>query len=63
MKNYVKNWLTSTKIYLLVCAAAKHMGKLFPSLAPPINQVYPTAKEQAISVIELQGVGNETNTH
>jgi hypothetical protein len=57
MKKYAKNWISSTKVYILVCPAAKRFLKLFPYLAPPqINQVNLSAKELGIAIIELQNL-------
>ncbi len=61
MKKYAKNWISSTKIYLLVNDASKQIEKLYLFLNPPINQVIPCAKEEGISIIELRDMTKGNN--
>ena len=62
MKKFAKNWISSSRLYLLVCTLAEKMGNLFNTFLPAsaVNQVDPCAKEQRIFVIvELNEIRND----
>lgn len=61
MKKFAKNWISSTRLYMLVRGAAEKMRKQFNSFPPVVNQVDPCAKEQRISIIELREIKTEVN--
>ncbi len=61
MKKFAKNWISSTRLYMLVHGAAEKMRKQFNSFHPLVNQVKPCAKEQRISFIELREIKTEVN--
>ena len=63
MKKFAKNWISSSRLYLLVGTAAEKMGKLFNTFPAAVNQVDPCAKEQRISIIELGEIRNEVNLY